>query len=179
MSNLKKKYTEEVVPQLKEKFGYPNPMLIPKLEKIVINMGIADAARDKNVVQDAVRELTMLAGQAAVSTRAKRAVSNFKLRQGMPIGAKVTLRGKRMFDFLERFIHLTSPRVRDFRGHKRKCNGGVYTVGLNDQQVFPEIDLDAVKRTQGMDICIVTSSQSSEETESLLEMLGFPFKKVA
>lgn len=177
MSRLKTIYKEKVSKALQEKFGYANPMLIPSLTKIVINMGIADAARDKNAVQDVINELTVLAGQKPVVCGAKRAISNFKLREGMPIGVKVTLRDTRMYDFMYRFCNVVCPRIRDFRGFHAKCDGqGNFTTGLDDQQVFPEIDLDKVKRTQGMHITFVTSANTDDECIELLRLLGMPYR---
>ncbi len=179
MSRLKIRYQAEVKPKLQERFGYANPMQVPKLVKVVINMGIAEASKDKNAVQDCVKELTMLSGQKPIITKAKKAISNFKLREGQPIGVKVTLRGERMFDFLDRFANIVCPRIRDFRGFQPKCDGrGNYTLGLNDQQIFPEVNLDAVKRAQGMDITIVTSAETDEECIELLRLLGVPFKNL-
>jgi large subunit ribosomal protein L5 len=180
MSRLKKKYKEEVKEQLLKKFGFNNPMKIPALKKIVINMGIAEASKDKNNIQDCVNELTLLSGQKPIITRAKKAISNFKLREDQPIGIKVTLRGTRMYEFLDRFCNIVTPRIRDFRGFPVRCDGrGNYTLGLDDQQVFPEIDLDKVKRAQGMNITFVTSAQNDEECIELLKLLGVPFKKAA
>lgn len=179
MSRLKKKYLEEVKNELQKKFGYSNPMQIPTLEKVVINMGIAEASKDKNSIQDCVKELTMLSGQKPIITKAKKAISNFKLREGQPIGIKVTLRGVRMFDFIDRFFNIVCPRIRDFRGFPPKCDGrGNYSLGLDDQQVFPEINLDEVKKTQGMNITFVTTAQTDEECIELLRLLGLPFKNL-
>lgn len=177
MSRLKKRYNDKVRPELQEKFGYVNPMQVPKLQKIVINMGIAEATKDKNAIQDCVKELSALSGQKAVLTYAKKAISNFKLREGQPIGVKVTLRGERMMDFLDRFVNIVCPRIRDFRGFNEKCDGrGNYSVGLEDQQIFPEVNLDEVKRTQGMNITFVTTSKSDDECVELLRLFGVPFK---
>ncbi len=178
MSRLKEKYLKEVKSSLKERFAYSNPMLIPALKKVVVSMGAAEAVKDKNILQDCVKELTALSGQKPVLTKAKRSISNFKLREGYPIGLKVTLRGKRMYDFLDRFVNIVSPRIRDFRGFKRKGDGrGAYSVGLSDQQVFPEVNLDAVKREQGMNITFVTSASSDAECLELLSLLGMPFQR--
>lgn len=177
MSRLQKQYKEEVKPALKEKFGYSNPMLIPSLKKIIISMGLAEATKDKNALQDCLKELTILSGQKPIFTRTKKAIANFKSRQDQVIGLKVTLRRQRMFDFLDRFCNIVSPRIRDFRGFSTKGDGrGSYSLGLTDQQVFPEINLDEVKRTQGMNITFVTSAKTDEECVELLRMLGFPFK---
>ena len=179
MSRLKKRYHEEIKGEIQKKFQYKNVMEIPAPEKIVINMGIAEAIQDKNAMQDCVKELTALAGQKPIMTKAKKSISNFKLREGQVIGLKVTIRGERMFDFMDRFFNIVCPRIRDFRGFKRNCDGnGNYTVGVDDQQIFPEIDLDNVKRTQGMDITFVTSAKNDDECRELLTMLGMPFKKI-
>jgi len=179
MSRLLKQYKEEVRPALTEKFGYPNPMLVPSLKKIVISMGLAEATKDKNAVQDCHRELTLISGQKPIFTHTKKAISNFKSREGQIIGLKVTLRNKRMYDFLDRFCNIVAPRIKDFRGFPFKCDGrGSYSVGLNDQQVFPEINLDEVKRTQGMNITFVTSATKDDECVELLRMMGFPFKTI-
>jgi large subunit ribosomal protein L5 len=179
MSRLKKRYKESIKAELLKKFGYDNPMLIPTLEKVVINMGIAEASKDKNSIQDCVKELTMLAGQKPIITKAKKAISNFKLREGQPIGVKVTLRGVRMWDFIDRFFNIVCPRIRDFRGFPTKCDGrGNYTLGIDDQQVFPEINLDEVKKTQGMNITFVTSAKTDDECIELLRLLGLPFKNL-
>lgn len=180
MSRIKKKYSEEVKAALQEKYGYKNPMLIPGLKKIVISMGLAEASKDKNSIQDCVNELTLIAGQKPILTKARTSISNFKLREGQVIGLKVTLRGKYMFDFLDRFINVVSPRIRDFRGFPLKCDGrGNYSLGLDDQQIFPELNLDLVKRTQGMNITFVTSARNDEECVELLRLLGLPFKNAA
>lgn len=177
MSILKEHYLKIVKPELQTKFGYTNPMLIPSLKKVVISMGIAEAAKDKNAIEDCIRELTTLSGQKPIKTRSKKAISNFKLREGQIIGLKVTLRGKRMLDFLYRFAHIACPRMRDFRGLPSKCDGrGSYSVGINDQQIFPEINLDLVKRTQGMNITFVTSAKTDAEAIELLKLLGLPIK---
>ncbi len=179
MSRLKKRYQEKIKQELQAKFSYSNPMMIPVLEKVVINMGIAEASKDKNSIQDCVKEMTALAGQKPVITKARKAISNFKLREGQPIGIKVTLRGVRMYDFIDRFFSIVCPRIRDFRGFAVKCDGrGNYTLGIDDQQVFPEINLDEVKKTQGMNITFVTSAQTDEECIELLRLLGLPFKNL-
>ncbi len=179
MSRLKKRYHAEVKPALQKKFAYQNPMQIPGLVKIVINMGIAEASKDKNTIQDCVKEMSMLSGQKPIITRAKKAISNFKLRENQPIGVKVTLRGARMYDFLDRFVNIVCPRIRDFRGFASKCDGmGNYTVGIDDQQIFPEVNLDEVKRAQGMHISFVTSAKTDEECVELLRLLGVPFKNL-
>lgn len=178
MGQLKQKYLGEIRKMLQEKFGYKNPMQIPGLKKIVINMGLAEAAKDKNALQDAISELTMLSGQKPAITRARKSIAGFKLREGQIVGAKVTLRGARMYDFAERFFNLVTPRIRDFRGFKNKCDGrGSYSLGIDDQQIFPEVDLDKVKRAQGMNITFVTSAKNDEECYELLLQMGLPFKK--
>ncbi len=177
MSRLQKRYKEDVKKALQERFQYKNAMLIPSLEKIVISMGLAEASKDKNALQDCVKELTNLSGQKPIMCRARKSVANFKLRQGQAIGVKVTLRKKRMFDFFDRFCNIVSPRIRDFRGFPLKCDGkGNYSLGIEEQQIFPEINLDEVKRTQGMNITFVTSAKTDEECIELLRSLGLPFK---
>jgi len=177
MSRILKRYREHVRDALKSKFGYTNAMLIPELKKIVISMGLAEATKDKNAVQECQKEMTMISGQKPILTRTKKAISNFKSRKDQVIGMKVTLRSKRMYDFFDRFCNIVAPRIKDFRGFSLKCDGrGSYSVGLSDQQVFPEINLDEVKRTQGMNITFVTSARLDEECVELLKMLGFPFK---
>jgi large subunit ribosomal protein L5 len=177
MSRLQKRYKEVVKDGLNEKYAYKNCMLIPKLMKIIISMGIAEATKDKNALQDCINEMTSLSGQKPILTIAKTSVANFKLREGQAIGIKVTLRKKRMYDFLDRFCNIVSPRIRDFRGFSRGCDGsGNYSLGLEEQQIFPEINLDAVKRTQGMNITFVTTAKTDEECLALLSMLGLPFK---
>lgn len=177
MSRLQKRYKEDVKKGLNEKYAYSNGMLIPELVKIVISMGIAEATKDKNAIQDCLKEMTSLSGQKPILTRAKTSVANFKLREGQAIGVKVTLRNKRMYDFFDRFCNIVSPRIRDFRGFERRCDGrGNYSLGIEEQQIFPEINLDAVKRTQGMNITFVTTAKTDEECIELLSMLGLPFK---
>lgn len=180
MSRLAKKYQEEVKAALQEKFAYTNSMRLPKLSKIVISMGLAEASKDKNAMQDCVKELTQLSGQKPIFTHSKKAIANFKLREGQAIGLKVTLRKKRMYDFLDRFCNIVSPRIHDFRGFPKKSDGrGNYSLGLKDQQVFPEINLDEVKRTQGMNITFVTTAETDAECVELLGLLGLPFVKPA
>lgn len=178
MSRLQKKYKEEIVKSLKEQFEYSNPMLIPQMKKVIISMGIGEAARDKNAMQDCIKELTILSGQKPIVTMAKNSIANFKLREDTPVGLVVTLRRKRMYDFIDRFCNIVSPRIRDFRGFPTKCDGmGNYSMGINDQQIFPEINLDEVKRTQGMNITFVTSARTDDECFRLLQLLGIPFKE--
>lgn len=177
MSRLQKRYKETVKQALQEKFGYSNAMLIPSLKKIVLSMGIAEATKDKNATQDCIKEMTSLSGQKPILTRARKSVANFKLREGQAIGLKVTLRKKRMYDFLDRFCNIVSPRIRDFRGFPTKCDGrGNCSLGIEEQQVFPEINLDQVKRTQGLNITFVTSAVNDEECVALMQLLGLPFK---
>lgn len=179
MSRLKQRFAAQIKAELQKKFAYANPMQIPKLVKVVINMGIAEASKDKNSIQDCVKEMTMLSGQKPIITKAKKAISNFKLRENQPIGIKVTMRGLRMYDFVDRFCNIVCPRISDFRGFASKCDGqGNYTLGLNDQQIFPEINLDEVKKTQGMHITFVTTAQTDEECVELLRLLGIPFKNL-
>lgn len=179
MARLYKKYLEEIKDALFKKFEYANPMQTPKLIKIVINMGIAEASKDKNSIQDCINELTLLSGQKPVIKKAKKAISNFKLREGQPIGLKVTLRGKRMYEFLDRFCNIVCPRIGDFRGFETVCDGqGNYSLGLPDQQIFPEINLDNVKRAQGMNITFVTTADTDAECIELLRSLGLPFKNL-
>lgn len=178
MSRLKEKYNREIKQSLNERFAYRNPMLVPALKKIVISMGLAEATKDKNSIQDCIAELSLISGQKPILTRAKKAISNFKLREDQVIGAKVTLRGKRMYDFMDRFFNIVCPRIRDFRGFPLKCDGmGNYSLGLEDQQIFPELNLDMVKRAQGMNVTFVTSAKNDAECLELLRQLGLPFKQ--
>jgi len=179
MSRLKKRYNEKIKPELQKKFGHSNVMTIPTVTKIVINMGIAELAKDKNALQDAVNEMALLTGQKPIVTRAKKSISNFKLREGMPIGVMVTLRGVRMYEFMDRFFNIVSPRVRDFRGFKLGTDKrGNCTIGLDDHTVFPELNLDKVKHTKGMNISFVTTAESDEECIELLRQMGMPFKNL-
>lgn len=177
MSRLQQRYKKEIKQHLKEKFGFENPEMVPCVKKVVISMGLGEASKDKNSLQEAFNELMALSGQRPVYLRAKKAIANFKLRIGQPIGAMATLRGKRMYDFMDRFFNIASPRIRDFRGFSRKCDGrGSYSLGIEDQQIFAEVNLDKVKRTQGMNITFVTSAKNDEECIELLAKLGLPFK---
>jgi large subunit ribosomal protein L5 len=177
MSRLKSRFTKLVKPALQDKFKYTNPMMVPSMKKIVISMGLAEATKDKNAVIDCVNELTQISGQKPVVTKAKKAISNFKLREGQTIGLKVTLRGQRMYDFMDRFCNIAAPRIRDFRGFNSKADGrGNFSLGLEDQMIFPELNLDKVKRAQGMNITFVTSAQNDEECVELLRLMGMPFK---
>ncbi len=176
---LKEKYRKEVVPALMQQFGYKNTLQAPRLVKICLNQGVGEATGDKKLIDNALAEMTLIAGQKAVATRARRSVSNFKLREGMPIGVRVTLRGDRMYEFLDRLIHVALPRVRDFRGINDKSfdGRGNYNMGLTEQIVFPEIDLEKVSRVTGMDITFVTTAKTDAEALALLKALGLPFKK--
>lgn len=176
---LKQHYGEKVVPALMEKFKYSTLMQVPKLQKICVNKGVNTATQDKKTVDVAVDEITNITGQKAVSTKAKKAISNFKLRENMPIGARVTLRGDTMFEFLDRLISIALPRVRDFRGVNDKSfdGRGNYTLGITEQIIFPEIDIDKVAKISGMDITFVTSARTNDEAFALLQELGIPFKK--
>jgi len=177
MARLKEKYKKEVVPSLQEKFNYKSAMQVPKLTKIVVNRGVGAATGDKKLVDNSVDELTLITGQKAVPTIAKKAVSNFKLREGMPIGAKVTLRGEIMYEFLDRLIAVALPRVRDFQGISDKGfdGRGNYTFGVKEQIIFPEISIDKINKIQGMDISFVTTSETDAEAYELLKAMGMPF----
>ena len=179
MNRLQEKYNNLVKPELVNKFNYTSSMEIPRLEKIVINMGVGDAVSNSKVLDDAVNELQVISGQKPVITKAKKSIANFKLREGMPIGCKVTLRGQRMYEFLDKLISVSLPRVRDFHGiSKRAFDGrGNYTLGIKEQLIFPEIDFDNVNKVRGMDIVIVTTANTDEEGRALLSLLGMPFNK--
>ncbi|GKQ42251.1 50S ribosomal protein L5 [Companilactobacillus sp. RD055328] len=179
VSNLKKKYTEEITPQLMEKFNYSSVMQAPKVEKIVLNMGVGDAVSNSKNLDDAVEELALIAGQKPLITKAKKSIAGFRLREGMSIGAKVTLRGEKMYDFLYKLINVSLPRVRDFRGvNDRSFDGrGNYTLGVKEQLIFPEIDYDKINRVRGLDIVIVTTANTDEEAKELLTQIGMPFAK--
>jgi large subunit ribosomal protein L5 len=176
-SRLRKRYQDEVVPKLMREFGITNPMAVPRLEKISLNMGLGEASRNIKVLDDAILEMQALAGQKPTMTRAKKSIAAFKLREGMPIGARVTLRGDRMWDFLDRLISIALPRVRDFRGVPRKSfdGRGNYTLGVKDQLIFPEIDYNKVESTKGMNITITTTAGNDERAMFLLRELGMPF----
>ncbi|WP_022847340.1 MULTISPECIES: 50S ribosomal protein L5 [unclassified Desulfurobacterium] len=176
---LKEMYKKEIIPALQKKFNYKNVMEIPKIEKIVVNMGVGEAVQNIKALENAMRDLELITGQKPSVRRAKRSEAGFKLRQGMPIGAKVTLRGDRMYDFLDRLISIALPRVRDFKGlSPRSFDGrGNYNFGLTEQVVFPEIDYDKVDAIRGMNITIVTTAKTDEEAKALLEAFGFPFRK--
>jgi large subunit ribosomal protein L5 len=176
---LKTKYREEILPALREQFGYANVMQVPGLTKIVVNMGVGEAARDSKLIEGAVRDLGAITGQKPQVTRARKSIAQFKLREGMPIGAHVTLRGDRMWEFLDRLLALALPRIRDFRGlSDRQFDGrGNYTFGLTEQVMFHEINQDRIDRSRGMDITVVTTATNDDEGRALLKQLGFPFKE--
>jgi large subunit ribosomal protein L5 len=176
---LKDKYTREIVPALKEKFSYKSVMQVPKIEKICINKGMGVAVADKKLIDVAVEEISGITGQKAVATKSKKAISNFKLRENMPIGVRVTLRGDRMFEFLDRLVSVALPRVRDFRGVSAKGfdGRGNYTLGVTEQIIFPEISIDKVNKISGMDITFVTTAKTDEESYELLKQFGMPFAK--
>ena len=176
---LKQEYNERIVNNLKETFGYKSVMQVPKLEKVVLSRGVGSAVSDKKLIDHAIDELTIITGQKAIATISKKDVASFKLRKGMPIGAKVTLRGERMYEFLDRLVTTALPRVRDFQGVKATGfdGHGNYTLGVTEQIIFPEIDIDKVNRINGMDITFVTTANTDQEAKSLLTELGIPFKK--
>lgn len=178
-SRLKDKYLNEVVPALMEKFNYKNIMEVPKVEKIILNMGVGEAKDNPKALEAAVEEMTIIAGQKPVTTKAKKSVANFKIREGMAVGCKVTLRGQRMFDFLDKLMNIALPRVRDFRGvSSTSFDGrGNYSLGIKEQLMFPEIDYDKIDKIKGMDIIIVTSANTDEEAREFLALMGMPFKK--
>ena len=179
MNRLRQKYENEVKNQMVEKFGYKSVMQIQTIDKIVINMGIGDAVSNSKVLDEAVAELALITGQKPVITRAKKSIAGFRLREGMPIGCKVTLRGERMYDFLDKLVSISLPRVRDFRGVSKKSfdGRGNYTLGVKEQLIFPEIDFDKVNKVRGMDIVVVTTANTDEEARELLTQLGMPFQK--
>ncbi|MBQ9278275.1 MAG: 50S ribosomal protein L5 [Lachnospiraceae bacterium] len=179
MSRLKEMYSNEIKDAMMKKFGYKNVMQIPKLEKIVINMGVGEARENAKVLDAAVKDLEIITGQKAVITRAKKSVANFKLREGMPIGCKVTLRGEKMYEFTDRLVNLALPRVRDFRGVNPDAfdGRGNYALGIKEQLIFPEIEYDKVDKVRGMDVIFVTTAETDEEARELLTLFGMPFKK--
>jgi large subunit ribosomal protein L5 len=179
MSRLQDKYKNEVVPQLMKEFNYSSIMEVPKIDKVVVNIGVGDAIQNAKLLDEAVEELGAITGQAPVVTKAKKSIANFKLREGMPIGCKTTLRQEKMYEFLDKLFNVSLPRVRDFRGvSDTSFDGrGNYTLGVKEQIIFPEIDFDKVNRTRGMDIVIVTTAKTNEEAKALLAALGLPFKK--
>lgn len=178
MNRLKEKYENSIKKELTEKFGYTTPMQVPKLEKIVINMGVGEAVHNSKALEDAIADLTLIAGQKPAVTKAKKSIANFKLREGMPIGAKVTLRGERMYEFLDKLVTIALPRVRDFHGISGNAfdGRGNYTVGVKEQLIFPEINFDKITKIRGLDIVIVTTAKTDEEGRALLTMLGMPFR---
>ncbi|MBL6834273.1 MAG: 50S ribosomal protein L5 [Candidatus Nanopelagicales bacterium] len=178
-ARLKARYREEIVPGLQSEFGYSNIMQVPTVTKVVVNMGVGEAARDSKLIEGAIRDLTEITGQKPQITKARKSIAQFKLREGQPIGAHVTLRGDRMWEFLDRLLSIALPRIRDFRGlsPKQFDGNGNYTFGLSEQSVFHEIDQDKIDRTRGMDITVVTTATNDDEGRALLRLLGFPFKE--
>ena len=179
MNRLREKFSKEITPALVSKFNYKSVMQVPKVEKIVVNMGIGDAVQNAKSLDVAVEELSTITGQKPIITRAKKSIAGFRLREGMPIGAKVTLRGERMYEFLDKLVSVSLPRVRDFRGISKKSfdGRGNYTLGVREQLIFPEIDYDKVSKVRGMDIVIVTTANTDEEARELLTQIGMPFQK--
>ncbi|MEG0238906.1 50S ribosomal protein L5 [Anaerorhabdus sp.] len=179
MNRLQEKYTTAVIPALVKKFEYTTVMQCPKIDKVVINLGVGEAIANPKVLDEAVAELTQIAGQKPVITKAKKSIANFKLREGMPIGCKVTLRGEKMYEFLDKLFNISLPRVRDFRGVSNTAfdGRGNYTLGVKEQLIFPEINFDKVTKTRGMDIVIVTTANTNEEAKALLAEMGMPFAK--
>ena len=179
MNELKQKFQDEVTPSLVNKFEYKSVMQVPKVEKIVINMGVGDAVQNSKALDNAVEELTLISGQKPLITRAMKSIAGFRLREGMPIGAKVTLRGERMYEFLQKLVSVSLPRVRDFRGISKKAfdGRGNYTLGVKEQLIFPEINYDKVSKIRGLDVVIVTTANTDEEARELLAQLGMPFQK--
>ncbi|MGP1367564.1 MAG: 50S ribosomal protein L5 [Schwartzia sp. (in: firmicutes)] len=177
MDRLQEKYAKEVAPELTKKFGYKNVMQLPKLEKVIINMGVGEAVGNPKALEAAVSDLALIAGQKPIVTRAKKSIATWKIRQGMAIGAKVTLRGTRMYQFLDKFMNVALPRVRDFHGVSAKAfdGRGNYSVGLKEQLIFPEIDYDKIDKVRGMNVVIVTTAKTDEEARALLSLLGMPF----
>ena len=179
MARLKEFYDSEIVAKMKEQFGYTNPMQVPKLDKIVVNMGVGEAKENVKVLESAVRDMEIITGQKAVITKSKKSIANFKIREGMPIGCKVTLRGEKMYEFADRLINLALPRVRDFRGvNPNGFDGrGNYSMGIKEQLIFPEIEYDKVDKVRGMDIAFVTTARTDEEARYLLTLFNMPFAK--
>ncbi|MEC9128505.1 MAG: 50S ribosomal protein L5 [Actinomycetota bacterium] len=178
-ARMKARYREEIIPGLQSEFGYSNIMQVPTVTKVVVNMGVGEAARDSKLIEGAIRDLTEITGQKPQITKARKSIAQFKLREGQPIGAHVTLRGDRMWEFLDRLLSIALPRIRDFRGlsPKQFDGNGNYTFGLSEQSVFHEIDQDKIDRTRGMDITVVTTATNDDEGRALLRLLGFPFKE--
>ena len=179
MSRLKEQYQNEIVDAMIKKFGYKNIMEVPKLDKVVINMGVGEAKENAKVLESAIADMEKIAGQKAVVTRAKNSVANFKIREGMPIGCKVTLRGEKMYEFVDRLINLALPRVRDFRGVNPNAfdGGGNYALGIKEQLIFPEIEYDKIDKVRGMDVIFVTTAKTDEEARELLKQFNMPFAK--
>ena len=180
MPRLKQRYREEIVPALNSEFGFDNIMQVPGVTKVVVNMGVGDAARDSKLIEGAIKDLSAITGQRPAVTKARKSIAQFKLREGQPIGAHATLRGDRMWEFLDRLLSVALPRIRDFRGlsPKQFDGNGNYTFGLNEQSMFHEIDQDKIDRVRGMDITVVTTAKNDEEGRALLKQLGFPFKEM-
>ncbi len=180
MPRMRRRYDDDVVKAMTEKFGYANPMQVPRIDKIVINMGVGEATQDKKKVTKAADELALIAGQKAVITKAKKSIAQFKLREGMPIGAKVTLRRERMYEFLDRLVTVAMPRIRDFRGLNPKSfdGRGNYAMGLKEQIIFPEISYDSIEQVRGMDVIVTTTAKTDDEARELLRLFGFPFPQV-
>ena len=178
MSILQQHYKEQVIPQLQERFSYKNVMQVPKIEKITLNMGLGEAIADKKIIQNAVNDMTLIAGQKPVVTLARKSVAGFKVREDWPIGCKVTLRGERMYEFLDRLINVAIPRIRDFRGLNSKSfdSRGNYSMGIKEQIIFPEVDYDKIDMLRGMDITLTTSANTDEEAKALLQAFSFPFR---
>ena len=179
MARLKDKYKDEVAPQLRERFGYSNPMQVPKVTRVTLNMGVGEAKTNAKLLDDAVAELTLISGQKPVITRARKSIAGFKVREGMSIGAKVTLRGERMYEMIDRLVSIALPRIRDFRGidPKQFDGHGNFAMGIREQTIFPEIDYDKVERTQGLNVVITTTAKTDEEGRALLAGLGMPFRE--
>jgi len=179
MVRLLEKYRSEIVPAMMKQFGYTNKMQVPRIKKIVVNMGVGEATQDTKILDDAAADLALIVGQRPVMTQSSKSISNFKLRVGAKVGCKATLRGRLMYEFLDRLVNVALPRIRDFRGAPAKSfdGRGNYTLGLSEQVVFPDLELDKVKRVQGMDIVVVTSSKTDEEARTLLQLMGVPFAK--
>jgi large subunit ribosomal protein L5 len=178
MNRLKEKYETSIRKELTEKFNYTTPMQVPKLEKIVVNMGVGEAVHNSKALEDAIEELTVITGQKPIATKARKSIANFKLREGMPIGAKVTLRGERMYEFLDKLVSIALPRVRDFHGISGNSfdGRGNYTVGIKEQLIFPEINFDKISKVRGLDIVVVTTAKTDEEGRALLTLMGMPFR---
>ena len=178
MARLKDRYNDEIVPALKERFGIENPMRIPRLEKIVVNMGVGEASQNSRALDGAMEDLAKITGQKAQMRRARKSIAGFKIREGMPVGARVTLRGERMWEFLDRLVSVALPRVRDFRGISPSSfdGRGNYALGLREQLIFPEVSYDAIDTTRGLDVAVVTTTESDEEARELLRLLGMPFR---